>query len=93
MFKKRKKFKTQIQELNELIEKNKIKEYVILMGDTKKLLWKNFISGIVRGLGTGIGVTILGAVVLIVLRKIVLLNIPIIGKYLKDILDIVEVSS
>ena len=93
MFTKRKKLKKQIEELNKKIENNKIKEYVILMEDTKKLLWKNFIAGIARGLGTGIGVTILGAIILIILRRVVLLNIPVIGKYLKDILDIVEVST
>lgn len=93
MFLKKKRLKKQIEDLSVKIENNKIKEYVILMGDTKKLLWKNFIAGIARGLGTGIGVTILGAVVLIILRRVVLLNIPVIGKYLKDILDIVEVSN
>lgn len=93
MFAKRKGLKKQIEELNKKIENNKIKEYVTLMGNTKKLLWKNFIAGIARGLGTGIGVTILGAIVLILLRRVVLLNIPVIGKYLKDILDIVEVST
>ena len=93
MFTKREKLKKQIEELNKKIENNKIKEYVILMEDTKKLLWKNFIAGIARGLGTGIGVTILGAIILIILRRVVLLNIPVIGKYLKDILDIVEVST
>ena len=89
---KNKKLRKQIEELNKKMENSKLDEYVLLMGDTKKLLWKNFISGIAKGIGTGIGFTILGAIVLIILRKVVLLNIPVIGRYLKDILDIVEVS-
>jgi len=89
----KKTLKKQIELLSEKMEENKIKEYVTLMGDTKKLLWKNFISGVSKGIGTGIGFTILGAIVLLILRKIVLLNIPIIGRYLKDILDIIEVSN
>ena len=60
------------------------------MNDTKKLLWKNFISGVSKGIGYAIGFTILGGIVLIILRKIVLLNIPVIGRYLKDILDNAE---
>ena len=84
--------KKKIEELNKKMENSKLDEYVLLMGDTKKLLWKNFISGIAKGIGTGIGFTILGAIVLIILRRIVLLNIPVIGRYLKDILDIVEIS-
>lgn len=93
MFGKTKRLKKQIEKLSQKIEESKINEYVLLMGDTKRLLWKNFISGISKGIGTGIGFTILGAIVLIILRKIVLLNIPIIGRYLKDILDIVETTT
>lgn len=93
MFGRTKKLKKQVEILNRKIEDTKVKEYVELMGNTKKLLWKNFISGISKGLGYGIGFTILGAIVLIILRKVVLLNIPVIGRYLKDILDIVETTS
>lgn len=89
----RRRIKEQIEELNRKLEATKINEYVELMGNTKKLLWKNFISGISRGIGTAIGFTILGAIVLIILQKIVLLNIPVIGKHLKDILDIIETTS
>lgn len=93
MFGREKRLKKQLIILNKKIEEAKIKEYVELMGNTKKLLWKNFIAGISRGLGYGIGFTILGSIILIILRKIVLLNIPVIGRYLKDILDIVEMTS
>ena len=93
VWKRKKQLRNQVEELNKKIEDAKVKEYVELMGNTKKLLWKNFISGIAKGVGTAIGFTILGAIVLIILRKIVLLNIPVIGKYLKDILDIVETSA
>lgn len=93
VWKRKKQLRKQVEELNKKIEDAKLKEYVELMGNTKKLLWKNFISGIAKGVGTAIGFTILGAIVLIILRKIVLLNIPVIGKYLKDILDIVETSA
>lgn len=92
MFWKTKKIKKKVEDLSRKVENSKIEEYVLLMGDTKMLLWKNFISGIAKGIGTGIGFTILGAIVLLILRRVVLLNIPIIGRYLKDILDIVEVS-
>ena len=89
----RKKIQKQLEEMNRKLEAMKINEYVELMGNTRKLLWKNFMAGIFKGIGSAIGFTILGAVVLILLQKIVLLNIPVIGKYLKDILDIVETSS
>ena len=47
-------------------------------------------TGIAKGIGIGIGFTILTAILLIVLQKIVTLNIPIIGDYIADIVKIVE---
>ena len=48
------------------------------------------ISNIAKGVGIGIGVTVLTAVLVIILQKIVKLNIPIIGEYITDIVEIVE---
>lgn len=87
--------KAQIIE-NELInisaklESIKINEYVALMGDTKKLLWKNFISGISKGIGIAIGISILGAILLVILKNIVALNLPVIGKFISDLIEIIE---
>ncbi len=84
------KLEKKIDKLSQKIEMIKINEYVLLMQDTKKLLWKNFLAGISRGIGSAIGFTILGAIVLLILRKLVLLNIPVIGNFIKDIIEIVE---
>lgn len=43
-----------------------------------------------KGIGIGIGFTILTAILLIILQKIVTLNIPVIGDYISDIVEIVE---
>ena len=43
-----------------------------------------------KGIGIGIGFTILTAILLIMLQKIVTLNIPVIGDYIADIVEIVE---
>lgn len=49
-------------------------------------------AGISKGIGIGIGVTILSAVLIYLLQKIVRLNIPVIGEYISDIAQIVENS-
>ena len=41
-------------------------------------------------MGIGIGVTIITAILIILLQKIVTLNIPVIGEYIADIVEIVE---
>lgn len=72
------------------MEKMKLAEYVDLLHSPWRLLWINFISGIARGLGIAIGFAILGAVIVIVLRKLVDLNLPVIGGFVADIVEIVQ---
>lgn len=47
-------------------------------------------AGISRGIGIGIGVTLITAILVMLLQKIVTLNIPVIGEYISDIVEIVE---
>mgnify|MGYP007007823425 CR=1 FL=1 len=65
-------------------------DLVELLGDRKKLFIRNFSSGIFKGIGIGIGVTLITAILLILLQKIVALNIPVIGEFIADIVDIVQ---
>ena len=64
----------------------------IYFGNTKQIIKRNLLAGISRGVGVGIGVTIITAVLVFVLQKIVTLNIPVIGEYIADIVEIVEKS-
>lgn len=81
-----------LDDLNYLLTKNKILELAELLGNKKELLLRNIWSGIAKGIGIGIGVTIITAIILIILQKIVTWNIPIIGEYIADIVDIVQNS-
>lgn len=74
------------------MEKMKLSEYVELLGDTKRLLWVNFISGIARGLGIAVGFAILGAVVLFLLKKLVMLNLPVIGGFIAQVVQMVQLK-
>ena len=47
-------------------------------------------SGMARGIGFSIGFTVLGALLLYVLQHIALVNLPIIGKFLAELVRIVE---
>lgn len=78
--------------LNYVLTKNKVLDLVELLGNRKELFWRNIWSGIVKGIGIGIGVTIITAIIVIVLQKIVTWNIPVIGEYIADIVDIVQKS-
>lgn len=81
-----------IDELNASLTKGNILEITTLLGNRKELLFRNFIAGIARGIGIGIGVTIITAILVLLLQKIVTLNIPVIGEYISDIVDVVQKS-
>ena len=86
------KVEKKVDEIALKLEKMKINSYVELMTDTRNLIKKNFVAGISKGIGMAVGFTILGAITLVFLRRVVALNIPVIGKFVSDIAQIVEVN-
>jgi len=72
------------------MEKMKLAEYIELLNNPKKLLWVNFIAGVARGLGTAVGFTILFAIIIYFLQKLVLLKLPLIGDFIADIVRMVQ---
>ncbi len=83
---------TSINNLIETFQKSNIEEWTYIFGSKKEIIKRNLIAGIFRGVGIGIGVTIITAMLIIILQKIVTLNIPIIGEYIADIVEIVQRS-
>lgn len=79
-----------LEQLNFVLSKNNILEIAELLGNKKELILRNLMTGIAKGIGIGIGFTILTAILLMILQKIVTLNIPVIGDYIADIVQIVE---
>ena len=80
----------QIDNLNKNLLRNNIADIAGLLGDRKRLFWTNLVAGISRGVGIGIGVTVITALLVMLLQRIVTLNIPVIGEYVTDIVEIVQ---
>ena len=81
-----------IEKLIEIMQKSQIREISMFLGSKKRMFFSNFFAGIFRGIGFSIGFTIITAIVIMILQRIVLLNIPVIGEYLNDIIQILEMS-
>ena len=81
-----------IEKLNRMQEEGNFVELTYLLGNKKELITRNLMAGIFRGIGIGIGVTVITAILVMLLQKIVTLNIPVIGEYIADIVEIVERS-
>ncbi len=79
-----------IDELSITMEKLGIAEYVEMLNNPWRLLKVNFWSGVVRGFGMAIGFTILAAIVLYAMQQLVLLNTPLIGNFIADLVNIVQ---
>lgn len=81
-----------IERLNNNLEKNNLYDIVELLENKKRMLYRNLISGISKGIGIGIGFYLITALVIYFLQYIVKLNIPIIGDYISDLIDIIELN-
>lgn len=90
MFKINRILNRNIENLIKIVESKNIEEIIYILGSKKEIIKRNFIAGIFRGIGIGIGVTVITALIIYILQKIVRLNLPIIGKYIYDIVEIVE---
>ncbi len=76
-------------------EKITVTEYEEYKREKKKVLFFNFLLGVMRGVGFVIGATIVSAIVLAILAWLLSksLNMPIIGKFIATIVDYVKLYS
>ena len=79
-----------LDEISLTMEKLGIAEYVQMLNSPRRLFFVNFWSGVVRGFGMAIGFTLLAALVIYALQQIVVLNTPLIGNFIADIVNIVQ---
>jgi len=79
-----------IDKLTKILQDMNLHDSLYILGSKKEIIKRNLLAGIARGIGGGIGFTIITAIIIYFLQKIVRLNIPIIGKYINDIIQIVQ---
>lgn len=79
-----------MEELMAAMEKASLAEWVELYRRPWRLLILNFAAGVARGLGIAVGFAILGAIVIYVVRELALLNLPVIGKLIAEIVRMVQ---
>lgn len=80
----------QVERLAKNAEKLRLSEYLQYVSDTKRLLWVNFVSGVARGFGFAVGFSILGALLIVLLQRITVDNLPVIGEFLAEVIRVVE---
>jgi len=64
--------------------------YLRYVRNWRRRFLMDFLSGIVRGIGFSVGFSVLGALLIYILRNIALANLPVIGRFLAELVRIVE---
>lgn len=81
-----------VEELSWAMERFNLAEYVELFNKPGRLILVNFVAGVARGVGTAVGFTILGAMLVFLLRTLILKNLPGIGGFIADIVKMVNIN-
>ena len=79
-----------IERRTDTLERMHLDEYLEFVSNRKRMLWRNLLYGMVRGLGFTLGFTVLGALVIVLLKNLVLENIPVIGDFLAEVIHAIE---
>ena len=75
----------QIALLADTLEKMRLADYIAYLSRPGRLLWFNFLVGLVRGLGTALGAGLLAGLAFFLLKGIVVLNLPVIGGLISEL--------
>lgn len=81
-----------LTQLGKQLETANIAEYVRLLNSPRRLILINMLSGIARGVGIAIGVTIFSATIVYFLQQLGALNLPIIGNFIAELVKIVQIQ-
>lgn len=81
-----------LETLSQRIEDSAIAEYIEYLRSPRRVIWSNLLGGIARGLGFTLGASVLAAAALYLLGKVAWANLPLIGKYIADVLEFVELN-
>jgi len=79
----------QMERIVASMERMNFEEYLRYVDDRRRQFRVNFMAGVARGLGAAVGFSILGAVVIAILKRLVTENIPGIGGFLADVVRMV----
>lgn len=79
-----------IQRLTDAMERMRLDDYLKYVGDRRRMMLNQLLSGIMRGLGFMIGFSVLGALTVVLLKNLVSDNLPLIGGFLAEVIHAIE---
>lgn len=80
-----------VERLARAVERAGLQEYAGLFHNPWRLIWVNFLAGVARGVGWIFGAAVVSTLLLAILRPLVRANLPLMGKFIADMVRVVEV--
>lgn len=65
-------------------------EYILYLQNRRRLLATNFLAGLMRGAGFAVGFSLLGALVVVLVRRFALDNLPWLGAFFTEVLKMIQ---
>ena len=79
-----------IDALLRILQRMRVEEYARHLCDWRRVIWTSLLSGVFRGLGFTLGVALLGALAALLVRNVMVENIPLIGGFLAEVIHAIE---
>lgn len=79
-----------IQHLTDTLERMHLNDYLEYVSNRRRMIASNLLYGMMRGLGFAIGFTVLGALVVVLLKNLVSENMPLIGDFMAEVIHAIE---
>lgn len=79
-----------VQRLTDTLERMRLDEYLEYVSNRKRMIASSLLYGMVRGLGFAVGFSVLGALAIVLMKDIVLKNIPFISDFIAEVIHAIE---
>ena len=79
-----------LEKLAGTLERMQLDEYVEHISNRRRLIFDNLLYGRLRGFGFTLGFAVLAALCAVILKNIVVENIPVIGGFLAEVINAIQ---
>jgi hypothetical protein len=76
--------------VSDSLERSQLADYVQLLNTPKRLIYLNLLAGLFRGVGMAIGFTLLTAVIIYIMTRSFVANLPVVGDFLGELVWIIQ---
>ena len=79
-----------LERLAGTLERTRLDEYVEYVSSRRRLIWDNLLYGMARGFGFTLGFALLAALCAVLIKNMVVENVPVIGNFLAEVIHAIQ---